>query len=233
MTHERRYGEDEVAEIFEAAAVPRRSDRRVPGSPDRLTLADLQEIGAEVGLPPERIADAAAAVELRRSALPRRTDLGMPVAVGRTVELPRAPSDREWDVLLSELRETFRARGKDGSRGDLRQWSNGKLHAFVEPTEEGYRLRMGTTKSDAATTTRLGIAGILMGLLLLVVRFVSGGAGEELVGPVVLGLMGAMALAYNAAHLPAWAAEREEQMELVAARARALIGPAPKTEGVE
>ena len=230
MTGERRYREDEIGEIFEAAASHRASDRPALSSGDGLTLGELQEIGGEVGLPPERIAAAAAAIDLRRGALPRRTDLGMPAAVGRTVDLPRAPTDREWELLLGELRETFRAQGKDRSSGSVRQWSNGNLHAFVEPTEEGYRLRMGTAKGDAAAINRIGLAGVLMALLFAVLLLV-GVVAEASAAPVVFAAMGAAALAYNALRLPAWAREREEQMEQVAARALALIGPAPEGDG--
>ncbi len=230
MTDPRLYSEDEVGEIFRAAASERPSEQRPLSPAEGFTLAQLQEIGGEVGVAPERIADAARALELGRSALPRRSDLGMPVSVGRTVPLPRAPTDREWDVLMSELRETFHARGKDGSRGELRQWSNGNLHAFVEPTEEGYRLRLGTAKGDAVAVNRLGIFGVLMAVLLLVGLLASGGAAD-FAAPLVLALLGGSALAYNSFRLPAWALEREAQMEHLAERARALIGPAPAPEG--
>ncbi len=227
MTDERRYQDEEVAEIFEAAATPRDPGRRGLASGDGLTLAELQAIGREVGMSPERIADAASAVDVRRGALPRRTSLGMPVSVARTVDLPRAPTDREWNLLVGEMRETFSAQGKDGSRGDLRQWSNGNLRAYVEPTDQGYRFRVGTVKGNAVATNRVGVAGMLMALVMLLVLFLTGGLAEGLFIPVLLGMMGAMGLASNALRLPGWAREREQQMEYITSRARALIRPAP------
>src|SRR5215210_5297426 len=125
MTEERRYGEEEVAQIFEAAASAHGSEGRALSSAGGLSLGELQAIGGEVGIAPERIADAAAALDLRRGAAPRGTHLGMPVSVGRTVDLPRAPTDHEWELLVAELRETFGAHGKDRSSGGLRAWSNG------------------------------------------------------------------------------------------------------------
>ena len=115
-----------------------------------LTLAELQAIGHEVGLPPERIFEAASALDRRREVPPSRTSLGVPISVGLTVDLPRAPTDREWDMLVAELRTTFRARGRVESTGGSRQWVNGNLHAYVEPTQSGYRLRMGTLKGNAS-----------------------------------------------------------------------------------
>jgi hypothetical protein len=232
MTDERRYGEQEVAEIFEAAASARGSDGRALSSTGGLSLAELQAIGGEVGIAPERIADAAAALDLRRGAAPRRTYLGMPVAVGRTVDLPRAPTDHEWELLVAELRETFRAHGKDGSRGGLRAWTNGNLHAYVEPTDTGHRLRLGTMKSDGAAVGRLGIAGLLAGLVMLVILLLTGELEEEVGMAVLLALMGAAALGSNALRLPRWADEREQQMEYIATRARALIRAEPEPAAI-
>lgn len=221
---ERRYGPDEVERIFEAAAARRGRDE--PGaSPDGLTLAELQAIGGEVGLSPARIAEAAAAVD--RPPPRRGTDLGMPVSVGRVVDLPRAPTDREWGLLVAELRDTFRARGRVRSDGDLRQWSNGNLHAVVEPAESGWRLRLGTTKGDAVGINRMGIVGTAVGLVLLLLLLLGGTAAGELTIPLTFLLMGGGALGLNAIRLPAWVREREAQMEHVAARALALLSAPP------
>jgi len=223
MTDERRYGDDEVAAIFEAAARDQPPRGRALTSPGGMSLAELQAIGGEAGIAPERIADAAAALELRREATPRRTHLGMPVAVGRTVPLPRAPTDREWEVLLAELRETFGAHGRDVSSGGLRAWRNGNLHAYVEPTGTGHRLRLGTTKSNGVALGTVGVAGVAVGLIMLAIFLLTAGPIGDVGLAVMLAAMGAAALAANALRLPAWAREREEQMEHVATRARALI----------
>jgi hypothetical protein len=226
MVNERRYAEDEVSEIFEAAANPRVSGRAL-ATAEGFSLAELQAIGSEAGIAPERIAAAAAALELRRGAAPRRKQLGMPVGVGRTVDLPRAPTDDEWELLLAELRQTFGAHGKDRSTGTLRAWTNGNLHAYVEPSAEGYRLRMGTTKGDSAGLTLLGIFAILMSLVMMVtIELSQGGAVTALVA-----LVGIAILAFNALRLPGWASEREEQMEHIATRALVLIPPAPAPGG--
>ena len=228
MPDERTYREDEVAEIFERAAAVRPEPAAGALAPAQgLTLAELQAIGAEVGLAPERIAEAAASLELRQGAA-RRSDLGMPVSVRRSVDLPRAPTDREWEMLVAELRETFNARGRVGSRGEVREWTNGNLHAYVEPTPTGYRLRLGTTKGDAVGLNRMGAFGLVMALVWLVVLFLSGALPEAAFVPLLLAAMGGAALGSNALRLPAWAQEREAQMEHVAARARELLGAAPE-----
>lgn len=223
MTEQRRYGEAEIAEIFQYAASARASDGHTPAFESGFSLAELQSIGAEAGIAPERVAEAAAALDVHRVAAPRRrTHLGMPVAVGRTVDLPRAPTDREWEMLLADLRETFGARGKDRSSGGVRAWTNGNLHAYVEPTEAGYRLRLGTVKGNAVAGNQMGAASLFAGLVLSVLLFAEV-LDEDLVVLLVFSLMGAVALAMNAIRLPRWADAREEQMERIAARARVLI----------
>ena len=223
MTDERRYAEDEVAEIFELATTPGGSGR------GGFSLAELQAIGREAGIAPERIAQAAVALEVRRSAVPRRTHLGMPVSVGRVVELPRAATDQEWELLVAELRETFGAHGKDRSHGGLRAWTNGNLHAYLEPTEGGHRLRLGTLKSNGVALGWMGIAAVVFGLLMFAFLFATGEAGDAMILGLV-SVMGAAALGANALRLPRWAEEREEQMERVATRAQTLIRAAPEPE---
>ncbi len=225
MTDERRYEEDEVEEIFEAAASS--SALRGDGRSGRgLTLTELQEIGREVGIAPERIAEAASSLERSPAPLPRRTDFGMPLSAAHIVELPRALTDREWALVVADLRETFNARGKESSQGETRHWSNGNLHAFVEPTATGYRLRLGTLKGDAVALNRLGIGGVAMGVITAVAPLLSGNPTTDIGAGLMLGGMGVGAFVYNALRLPRWGREREEQMEYIAERARALIGGA-------
>lgn len=228
MADERRYHDEEVAAIFDAASSPEASRAGFP-STEGLTLAELQSIGREVGIPPERIAEAAMSLATSHSSLPRRTELGMPMTAGHVVELPRALTDREWALVVADLRETFGARGHESSQGDTREWSNSNLHALVEPTRTGYRLRLGTLKADGVALNRMGGVAIAMGLF---AGFAPLFTGHSLAipGVVVLGGMGAGALAFNALRLPRWARLREQQMKDVAARTFALIASKADSE---
>jgi hypothetical protein len=221
MTNERRYNEEEVARIFEVATNAPGTPRAAGTPGEGLTLEELQSIGREVGLTPASISEAAALIDRRGRSLPRQTFLGAPIAVGHVVPLPRSVTDREWEVLLSELRETFRALGKDRSTGQVRCWTNSNLHAYVEPTEGGHRLRMGTRKGDAGALAAIGVGGLLLATSTLLGAL---GGGGSLSAAVVLGGMGIGALVYNALRLPRWASLREQQMEYIAGRARALLG---------
>jgi hypothetical protein len=224
MPHERTFREDEVAEIFEAAAAAE-VHASVPAS--GLTLAELQTIGGKAGLAPERIAQAAAAVELRRGT-PRRTELGLPIGVSRAVDLPRAPTDHEWEVMVADLRETFGAQGRVvESWEDGREWKNGNLHARVEPTAAGYRLRLWTTQSEAVMLNRLAMALFVAALLFAIPLLVSGVDAESAFMPLVFLVLTAGTMGMNAARLLPWARERETQMEAVAARTRTLLATPP------
>jgi len=223
MPDERRYTDDEVAEIFEAASRPvvSRDEPADPASPTGLTLARLQDIGREVGIGPERIAEAAAALEMRRPPIPRRTDLGMPVSAAHVVDIPRPLTDREWSLVVADLRQTFGAWGHEGSQGETRMWWNNNLHAVVEPTNAGYRLRLGTLKADGFAMNRVGMVAIAMS----VVAFVVGGSPDAIPGVLAIGSMGAGVFTYNALRLPRWARLRERQMQDVADRTLALLRP--------
>jgi hypothetical protein len=222
MADERRYSENEVSAIFELAAAPRALAGRGGAEEPGLTLAQLQQVGREAGLDPQRVAEAATLVELRRTAR-RGTFLGLPTSVGRIVTLPRQPTDREWEQLVASLRETFDARGHDRSDGVVRHWANGNLHAFVEPDPAGIRLRLRTRKSDAPGYAAFGVVMLLTALVILVEAALAGMAPGGVVLALTLLASGLGMLGVTAARLPRWAREREEQMEQVAVRAVGLL----------
>src|SRR5688572_10704353 len=138
---ERRYTEEEIAEIFRSAT--ENPDAAARRSATGLTLPELQDIGREVGLSPEAVAQSAARLDRsvpgdrRLPASVTRRQLGLPLGVGRTVDLPRKLTDAEWEQLVVDLRTTFDAQGKLAGQGSLREWLNGNLRAMIEPTPTG------------------------------------------------------------------------------------------------
>jgi len=232
MSVERRYTDDEVAEIIQAASTSD-APREEPADPTPatgLTLAQLQAIGRDVGIAPERMAQAAAVLDRRQPPLPRRTDFGMPVSASHVVEIPRPLTDREWSFVLADLRETFRAWGNEDSQGETRMWWNNNLHAVVEPTRTGYRLRLGTLKADGFAMNRVGMVAIAMSI---VAAFALGGEAAGLPGMLAIASVGAGAIAFNALRLPRWARLRERQMQEVAERTLALLGTTPSSTPTE
>jgi len=236
LANPRKYQEDEVSEIFALAA--NSPDTLLPALADEngLTLEDLQQVGREVGLAPERVAEAAATVDARLEPLPRETWLGAPVSVSRVVELPRAATDREWEVLVGELRETFGVRGRVAGTGDLREWTSANLHAFLEPTETGHRLRLGSRKKVVG---KGAVAGGAVGLAMCLFVFVMLDAGGP-IRPAIAAFIASLfalvpsgALAGNLLGLRRWGDTRERQMEHIADRARSLLQAPPEGSEVE
>lgn len=230
MSDERRYQDHEIRQILDLAID--QEDRTAQALPaaDGLTLRELQEVGREVGLPPERITQAAAAFEGRGEAVPRGTTLGLPTSVGMVVPLPRNPSERDWELLVAELRTTFGGKGEITTQGGLREWTHGSLHAFVEPTETGHRLRL--------TDSSLAVGGIAFGGLLLAMAVLIFGVllGQDapafkLAVPAFFSLLGGGLVAGSVISLPRWARRQEKSMEQIARHAGSLLAlPAPRED---
>lgn len=217
---ERKFNEAEVAAIFERATeAPQPGMPQPASSSDGMTLAQLQEIGRDVGIPAESIALAAQSVG-RVQPSSSRTVLGLPLGVARTVNLDRRLSDEEWERLVVDLRETFNARGNVRSEGSLRQWTNGNLQALLEPTSTGHRVRLRTMKGDALGMIVGGVGMLGASAAMLTAAALRGALGDKgmLMAMGFLGLTGVGMFASSAIRLPGWAKTRRQQMEEVAAR---------------
>lgn len=220
---ERRYGDEDVREILRLATTNEMQDRALSVESGGLSLVELQHIAKEAGIEPARVAQAAAMLDVRSVPAPVRRHYGMPVGVSRVVDLPRAPTEREWEQLITTFRTTFAAQGVATTSGSMRQWSNGDLHISVEPTANGEQLRLSTTKSDALV---LNVLGTLLGGMSLVMGATVAAAGKPEKAIVVLGMFGGMALAAFAANvlrLPSWARERDRQFTALAEQAVKLL----------
>lgn len=218
---ERRYTDEETAAIFKAAAELQQAAPAAPGegltsSGEGMTLAQLQQIGREVGIPSELVARAASGLELRGRASVRRF-MGLPIGVGRTVTLQRTLTEAEWERLVVDLRETFDARGRLRSDGGFRQWTNGNLQALLEPTPTGHRLRLRTMKSDAYAMMSSGFAVLAFDAFLIALQSMSGRAGGAGV-LFTIGAAGAAMFTLGALRVPRWAKRRQQQMEEIVAR---------------
>jgi len=222
MSRERRYQDHEIRQILDLA-IGEDDGAAVPHpAVDGLTLLELQEVGREVGLPPERITHAVAAFEGRGEAVARATTLGLPTSVGRIVPLPRNPSDREWELLIAELRTTFGVKGEVTVQGGLREWSHGTLHAFIEPTATGHRLRLA---DSSAAVAGIGFGGLLLAfaVLILVVLLGKDDPGSRLAVPAFFSLLGGGLVAGSAMSLPKWARKQDQRMEHIARHAASLL----------
>ena len=216
---ERRFSEAEVAAIFERATETPHGGAGGTLPAEGMTLAELQDIGREVGISAESIA--LAAQSLGRDEPPRaRTFLGLPLSAERTVDLGRRISDEEWERFIVDLRETFNAPGTVKSHGSLRQWTNGNLQALLEPTATGHRIRLRTIKGDAVGMMIGGLGMLGFSSMVLAIVALKGALGDPgllaamgTLGTAGLGMFGSTAL-----RLPRWARTRQRQMDELADR---------------
>lgn len=218
---ERRYTGAEIEKILRRATERREAPDRGLSTGEGLTLRELQEIGEEVGISPERMADAA-------STLDRSDGSILPLSVRHTVSLPRDPTDPEWERLVADLRSTFEAPGNLHVQGNLRGWSNGNLHAFVEPTESGYRLRMGTTRGNTQALFIGGGVFLSFALVVLLVRFLTGGLPDAMDGVAILSALGLGMMGVGALPLSGWARKRRRQMQEIGGRLVASMTETPE-----
>ena len=213
---ERRYNDKEIAAIFRAATEgPHGPHPDVPAE-EGLTVAELQAIGGEVGISPEAVARAAQALDIRQASV-ARTLLGLPVGVARTVNLNRRLTDHEWERLVVRLRDVFNARGRTGSDGSLRQWTNGNLQVLLEPTETGHRLRFRTVHGGARASIGAGFAALGVTATVAIVSAVGGHVSDAMPGIALLFAAGVAMIANGALRLPRWAQLRGRQMDALAA----------------
>lgn len=226
---ERRFNQEEVSAIFEIAADMQHTSQPQLPSGEGMTLAQLQEIGREVGLSPELIDNASRSLGL--SIRPtEREFLKLPIGVGLTMDLPRSLTDAEWERVVVDLRETFDARGRVSTEGQIRQWINGNLQAHLEPTATGQRVRLRTFKGNARELIMAGLS--MMGFA--VVATIAASMRRPITDVGMLASMftlaagGAALSAIGAFPLNAWARLRRRQMEAVASRVAAITtAPTP------
>jgi hypothetical protein len=220
MSTERRYNEQEIAAIFKQAAQAQEEARQHMAANDGLTLEELQEIGATAGITPAFIEQAAAAVSRTGAPPPRKTQLGIPIGVARSVDLPGSFTEADWERLVVDLRDTFHARGKLRQDGSFYQWTNGNLQALVEPTGAGYRLRLSTDRQQGRSYITAGVLNLAFSLIPLLLLVGSGAfdlglfLGMSILLTIGVGMLGAAVI-----QQPRWAVEREQQMDGVIARA--------------
>lgn len=215
MDAERRLNDDDVALVLRRAG-EMTAERG-------MTVSQIQEIAHDVGLSSDAVRQAlveAASGALRPATLER--SLGVTTGLRKDVMLPGALDDAGWDVLVSMLRSTFNAPGKESRTGVVREWRNGRLRFAVEPIAYGHRLRMSTDKEGALRAPLL-LGGTLLGEAVLCLSLASDPKLVAIGG--VLAVIGSLAVAWPFISLPKWAKARATQFDAVAREATALTPP--------
>lgn len=224
MSTKRRFTEKEIAQIFEDATRSQNEEGEQQGTLDGLSLDELKQIGASTGIDPKHIIRAAAALTKQPTRFPVRQHLGIPIGVSRSILLEDTFSDSDWEKLVIDLRKTFKARGKTRQEGNIREWWNGNLHAYVEPTSKGFELRLETKKQNMLGLLYAGVAYIFVSIVMLIAM--SSQADIRLSYAFLMSglfMITGIGMATSViATQPRWASKRERQMEAICKRAVSL-----------
>jgi len=232
------YSEDEVRELVRRAS---EAEAIAPTRSGAMTIGGVQALAAEALIAPERIREAAVALEAPREAerpsLSRRI-VGVPqhILVERVVEgeLPES----EFPVLIEEIRRVLGLAGTVTSLGRSVTWTSTGARAGVQVTvgvrggltriAAGENLWTDVYAAFAGITTAIGLAGggILAGL--------SGAVGAPLLIPLVVpawaGGLVAVARRLSRGTYFARSRELERLADRLAALAAQLV-PRPRLPG--
>lgn len=219
---QRRYTDDETAEIFRRATESETSLPARPAAESGFSLQELQEIGREAGIADESVALAARSLDHREPARTRRVH-GLPIVVANSVELERQLTDAEWDALVVAARDAFHANGRLRVEGSFRQWTNGNLQMLLEPGGAGHRLTLRTRNANLQAQVVGGSAALALGGVMLFgsVFGPSTTTSGLLTGGLMIAIAGATFLAMALVRLPIWARRRQEQFRTLIEHARA------------
>jgi hypothetical protein len=137
------------------------------------TLADLEQIAAEAGIPAEAVRRAAAIVRSGGDAPLEitATALGIPSGMARRLPMGRRIKDRDWSRIVAQLRVLRGARGSLRDDEGLREWRHQGLRVFVQETDDGDVIHL-TARDDhplelTGIGTLIGGAGVALTALFL------------------------------------------------------------------
>ena len=221
MSDSERFSEKEIAKIFELATRAQNEKNEQGASSEGLSLEELKRIGASTGIDPELIVQAVAAVRKNAHQSSVQTLLGLPHALSRSVSLPATFSDQDWEQLVVGFRKAFDGRGEIKQDGSFREWRHGFVHAYVEPTTDGYELKLEERHGQLKELVYSGGLFLFLALIFFVLAVV----GSEPAFQVIAWLLTSGGLGMMVApffNQPRWAEKREKQFERICSQAAAL-----------
>ena len=217
MSMERRYTEQEIASIFKQASEAQEAALQRTGG-DGLTLAEIEAIGREAGIKPEFIARAAASVDRKVSTPAPDTALGLPVSVGKTVDLAGDFSDEDWQQLVTDLHDVMEVTGRVSENGRMRIWEYDHMEVVVEPVAKGHRIRMRSRHELFSAGLYGGLMFFAMGLFFLLIVASKGDLMTYKSIVSMFSVVGAGAMGGSAFKLAGWRKEQEARMDTLLSR---------------
>ena len=145
------YSEEEVRAIIRRASARQGEEaERQEARRHGLTLADLEHLGAEVGLDPKHLRAAADEVQTgRRTAVEAETQTATHVVIEHWVDRPF--SDEAWEDTVALLRSRFGVDTWYGRGGEGRVERVGRVHEWVRTDQFGGETRVSVSEREGRT----------------------------------------------------------------------------------
>lgn len=175
MPNKRLYSDKEISAVLKRAAELQRGQ----GSSDTsgLSLAELEQIAADVGIDPDFVKTAA--LELEED----RTDTGFHLWGGPTaIELERIVegemSEARWEEVVAEIRRVYAVAGETGRVGRILEWvhrdqTGERVHLTVTPQGGQTRIRLFTRMTDWAVALHVPLLSSTIAPIILAYIFLN------------------------------------------------------------
>jgi hypothetical protein len=191
---ERRFDEREVSLILRRAAEVARDERPATIAAGGMTLAEIKEIAAEVGIDPSRVDTVARSIDTpaRRSRLD--VFVGSPTNVRHDAVFAAALSEEDRGEAVRRIRDALGTPGVVGGRADSVEWMDqdglGGRYVTLAPAEGGTRVEVSGAFREAAAGAA-GIAGVVGAVGSVATGLVVAAAGPVgwVLAPLTLGAM--------------------------------------------
>jgi len=233
MSTQRRFTEKEIARIFEKATRAQNAANDESHSNEGLSLEELKQIGASTGIDADYIVQAIAELNEEARGLSIQKHMGVPYALSRSVKLPDTFSEKDWERLVVDLRRTFKTRGTIKQDGSFREWSHGYTHAYVEPSENGYELRIEIKNGNTKGLLYSGILYVFLAIVMFITLSSKADSGD-MVPSVLSGILavgGIGSFLYPMIFGSGWARKKEQQIEGICERtSRAVVSEEKEEE---
>jgi tRNA A-37 threonylcarbamoyl transferase component Bud32 len=189
-----RFREHQAKQILERAAVIE-AEKPTAGDHYAVSLGGVQRIGAEAGIRPEHVEQAALGLEKPAGELVRGDVLGVRSKLDllRTVDAQVSPAD--YAPLLEEIRSTLGNMGQlEATLDESFAWSSRpggtarKAHVVVDPQGNTTRIRISdddASPGQAIVLVPLGVGSLV--LLGVTGAIVTGAGGSDMAGALVGG----------------------------------------------
>jgi hypothetical protein len=174
MADERRYNDDEIAEVLSRAVQPVVTPPLPALTEGGVTLGELETIASEAGIDPARVRQAAMSLGNRTASGDRSLLLGPRTThvFDRVIE-GEVPRERLSD-LVGILRRVFRMKGKVEEVGDWLEWTSDgtTIHVTVKPEDGKTKVQF---MGDAGFKLLGAFAPIALATLITIVSLGNGG----------------------------------------------------------